>query len=233
MKQRTWWVLLAAGAALAFLVWLKADWLLARANRLILESPDRVEGLQIGPVIDALEIGPGDVVVDLGSGTGVFTRPLARAVGDAGVVYAVDINPELLAMVEESAKSLGLGNIRTILADEDDPRIPEPADLILICDTLHHIEGRAEYVRTLRRYLRPSGVLAVIDFRQGESPHLSSSMRYSLGELDGWMEAAGYEPAGRHDFLEDNFFVVYECPSCPGGPDERSLPAAPPPGALD
>jgi len=215
-----WWrraALTAAvlAASVFLLVWLYGDWLITQAYRITLEEPSRIANFQIDRVIDVLEIRPGQRVVDLGAGTGVFTRPFARATAPDGIVYAVDVNPELLKHVERTATEQHLSNIRTVLAEEADPRIPEPVDLIFICDTLHHIASRETYVATLRRYLKPGGRVAVIDFRQGSSPHLMGSMKYTLEQLDGWMLDAGYTVAGRHDFIDDNFFVVYRCAACP------------------
>jgi hypothetical protein len=82
-----------------------------------------------------------------------------------------------------------------------------------MCDTLHHISGRAEYLKNLRSYLKPGGRIAVIDFI--DSPHLFSSAKYSLSELEFWLTEAGYQPAGRYTFLQNNFFVIYACPTCP------------------
>ena len=213
---RRFLVVLVILLALAAVVWLGRDWLIAKAYLLVLESDDRVRGLRIERVIETLQVEPGDRVADIGAGTGLFSRPLARAVGEAGVIYAVDVNRELLEHIDRTAREEGIENIRTILAAEDDPRLPEAVDLVFICDTLHHIDGPGEYLGTLRGYLRPAGRVAVIDFREGASPHVSSSLRYSLEQLEEWMELAGYEPAGAHDFIDDNFFLIYECASCPG-----------------
>jgi ubiquinone/menaquinone biosynthesis C-methylase UbiE len=217
---RSWWKRAALTAALlvasaVLLVWLYGDWLITQAYRVTLEEPSRVASLQIDRVIEVLEIGPGQRVVDLGAGTGVFARPFAQAMSEGGIVYAVDVNRELLEHIGRTAEEEGIANILTVLADDDDPLIPEPVDLIFICDTLHHIPHRDSYVATLRRYLKPGGRVAVLDFQQGNSPHLMGSMKYTLEELDRWMLDAGYTVAGRHDFIDDNFFVVYRCESCP------------------
>ncbi len=195
--------LLFAGAS----AWLNREWVIARLYIGTLESQERVRDLQIDRVIGVLGVKPGERVADLGAGTGVFTRRWAQAVGPGGVVYAVDVNRELLEHIDETARKQGLGNVHTVLAGEDDPLIPEPVDLIFICDTFHHIGNRAEYLRNLRRYLRPSGRVAIIDFIR--SPHLRLFMKFSLQELDKWFQDAGYRSAGSYDFLEDQFFVVY------------------------
>lgn len=194
----------------------------------ILESADRVQKLQVERVVDQLEIASGAAVADLGSGSGLFTRPLARRVGEAGKVFAIDVDPDLLSHVEKTAARENLTNIVTVLAGEADPRIPEPVELILVVDTLHHIQARAHYIRNLRRYLRPGGRVAVIDFSDNW-PARHEGMRYDLSELEGWMSAAGFKRLAHYDYLEGNFFVVYGIDPEPGSARQgaRELPAEP------
>ena len=155
---------------LSFFTWLNREWIIGKVYLYTLESTDRVENLQVDRVIQALRLQTGQKVADVGAGTGVFSFPLAEALGDSGRVYAVD--------------------------------------LIFLCDTLHHIDNQAEYVKTLRKYLRAGRRVAVIDFGE-DSPHLLPSMKYSLLELKQWMQADGYELMEEHDFLQDNFFVIH------------------------
>ncbi len=175
----------------------------------LLESERRVEQLQVERVVEALQCSPGQKIADLGAGSGLFTRPMARKVGTEGKVYAIDIDPELLKHIEKTAQAAGLSNIQTVLAAEDDPKIPEPVDLIVIIDTLHHIGNQALYLKNLRRYLRPSGRIAVIDFSKNWPPS-HEEMKFSLDELEQWMRAAGFKRIEKHDFLENNFFVIYQ-----------------------
>lgn len=174
----------------------------------ILESAERVRKLQIDRVISALDIQPGQRVADLGAGSGLFTRPLARRVGATGIVYAVDIDRDLLEHIEETALEQDLPNILTVLASEFDPRIPEKVDLVLICDTLHQIKNADVYLRDLTRYLKVSARVAVIDY-SNEWPKRFEASKYTVGQLDGWMTAAGLRKSESYDFLDDNFFIVY------------------------
>src|SRR5262247_3310150 len=174
----------------------------------LLESERRIEGLQVDKVIESLKVKADDRVCDLGSGSGLFTRPMARKASGKGVVYAVDIDPELLKHVERAAQEQKLANIKPILASETDPKLPEPVDLITIIDTLHHIGDRGEYLKGLKKYLKPGGRIAIIDFSR-DWPAGHEKMIYTVTDLDGWMAAAGFKRIERHDFLDNNFFVVY------------------------
>jgi cyclopropane fatty-acyl-phospholipid synthase-like methyltransferase len=175
----------------------------------LLESERRVGDLQVERVIEALKIRPGQKVADLGAGSGLFTRPLAKKVGGKGVVYAIDIDPELLKYIEKTAQAEKLSNIRTVMGSETDPKLPEPADLIVIIDTLHHIENQPTYMKNLKRYLRPEGRIAIIDFTN-DWPAGHEQMKYTLDDLEKWMKAAGYTRVEKHDFLHNDFFVVYK-----------------------
>jgi ubiquinone/menaquinone biosynthesis C-methylase UbiE len=173
-----------------------------------LEGAERVARMQVPRVVEALELKPGMKVADVGSGSGLFTRPIAKAVQPGGMAYAVDIDEALLKIVDRSAREQQIGNIRTVLAAADDPKLPEPVDLIFICDALHHIGGQAAYLKNLRQYLRPSGRVAIIDFSTSW-PQGHEKMQYSVAELDGWMKDAGFRRAQAFDWLDNSFFHVY------------------------
>jgi len=174
----------------------------------ILESADRVRKLQVERVVEVLNLKPGEVVADLGAGSGLFTRPIAREVGPSGTVYAIDIDSVLLAHIEETARREGLNNIETVQANEYDPRIPEEVNLVLICDTLHHIDNRPAYLKALRRYLKPGGRIAIIDLEKNWPPGHDLN-KFTVSELLTWMGDAGFRVDQRFDFLEDNFFITF------------------------
>jgi cyclopropane fatty-acyl-phospholipid synthase-like methyltransferase len=174
----------------------------------ILEGAERVAKLQVPRVVETLGLKPGGLVADLGSGSGLFTRPIARAVAPNGIAYAVDIDEALLTIVERSAREAGLGNVRTVLAAPDDPKLPQPVDLVFICDALHHFGDKPAYLKMLPRYVTPGGRIAVIDFEE-DWPAGHDRMRYTPADLDTWMKAAGFTRVGSYDFLENSFFVLY------------------------
>jgi ubiquinone/menaquinone biosynthesis C-methylase UbiE len=175
----------------------------------LLESERRISGLQVDKVIETLKVKPGQRIADIGAGSGLFTRPLAHKVGSKGVVYAVDVDAELIKHVEKTARQQQLTNIRMILAPESDPKLPEPVDLIVIIDTLHHIASQPAYLKGLKRYLRRGGRIAIIDFSH-EWPAGHEKMKYTLDDLEAWMKAAKFKRTEKYEFLSNDFFVVYK-----------------------
>jgi len=181
----------------------------AREYIKILEDPHRIDRLRPAEIIQTIGLKPGDTVADIGSGSGLFTRAMARAVAPGGKVYAVDIDKDLLAHVAKAAAELGIANITTVLAPEDSPSLPPGSlDVALICDTLHHIARRQVYLANLKTCLKAGGRLVIIDFSDGW-PAGHESMHFSLSELDGWTSAAGYQKVAEYDSIEGNFFRIY------------------------
>lgn len=174
----------------------------------VMEGERRVSELQVGKVIETLKIKPNTKVADIGAGSGLFTKPLAKAVGTQGIVYAAEIRQDLVDYLAQQAREAKLGNVRALLASEDDPRLPEPVDLMVIVDTLHHIKSQPAYLKNLRRHLAAGGRIAVIDFK-ADYPANHEHLKYTLNDLEGWMRDAGFVRAESHDFLTGNFFVIY------------------------
>jgi arsenite methyltransferase len=175
-----------------------------------LENPDRVAGLQVERVIGVLGVTPGMRIADLGAGTGIFTVPFAKAAGSTGKVYAIDVDAALLAIVAEKAKAAGVTTIETIVAGANDPKLPEPVDLLFICDTMHHLPNQADYVKQFGKLLRPGGRVVVIDFAEGKWPAGHESFTITPKQVDAWMQAAGFTRSATHTFLATNFFHVYQ-----------------------
>lgn len=173
-----------------------------------LDSEARAKQLQVPKVIETLKLSTGQLVADIGAGSGLFARPLAKAVGEKGKVFAVDIEPAMLKHIEKTAQEQQIANLHTVLAAENDPKLPEPVDLIIIVNTLHHIANQDAYLKKLRGYLRPGGRIAVIDFTE-RWPAGAQKMKYTQEELAAWMKGAEFTLKEKHDFLDNNFFVIY------------------------
>jgi ubiquinone/menaquinone biosynthesis C-methylase UbiE len=176
-----------------------------------LDTPQRVAGLKIDDVIAKLRIAPGQVVADIGAGTGLFEGALAAAVTPTGTVYAVDVEQGLLDRITLRARDLKVANVRVVLGKFTDPALPaRNVELALINDVLHHIEDRAAYLKSLATYVAPAGRIAIIDFRPGQGGHLNQpELRVTKEQTDGWMAAAGFKPSEEIDLFTDKWFVVY------------------------
>jgi arsenite methyltransferase len=174
------------------------------------EGFNRDQWQQPQKVIESLALRPGDHVADLGSGSGYFTFRLAEAVGSQGKVYAVDVDREMNDLVAKASKGKNTGNVELILARPDDPMLPPMGiDLVFTVNTYHHFENRVTYFQRVRKYLRPGGRIAVIDFDrrawfEGMWKH------YTPAEfIKREMEQAGYRLQRELTFLDRQSFLIF------------------------
>jgi SAM-dependent methyltransferase len=174
----------------------------------IFEDPNRERNLQIDRVMDILGVKPGSRVADIGAGSGWFTVRAARRVGEGGLVYAVEINPDYLKHIEERAAREGLANVRTVLGKEDDPLLPEGGvDVVLLLKTYHEVAQPVMLLKNSRRAMRPGARLGVID-RNGKGDD------HGVGADTVVKEAAraGFELVEQYDFVKPDgmdYFLVF------------------------
>jgi predicted methyltransferase len=114
------------------------------------DNPGRAERLQINRVMDTLGISPGRNVADIGAGSGFFTVLAARRVGDTGMVYAEDINPDSIQHIDARVKKEGLHNVKTVLGKPDEALLPAPVDAVLLLKTYHEVAEPVVLFRNLR-----------------------------------------------------------------------------------
>jgi len=165
-------------------------------------------------VIESLDIEAGDRVAEIGAGGGYWLRWLSDAVGPDGRVYAVEVEAELVAELEEIVADEELGNVEVVFGAYDDPRLPDgEIDLAMTCLTYHHIEDRIAYFERLRADLRPGGRVAHLDDR----PDSPAPISWFQGEghwtdptlIDSEMGAAGYAAKSDFDFLPAQSFQIF------------------------
>jgi ubiquinone/menaquinone biosynthesis C-methylase UbiE len=174
-----------------------------------MDKPDRV--LKIDEVIEKLKLKPGDIVADIGAGSGVFSIPMAKAIAPNGILYAVDIDQKMLDYVAARAKKEGVTNLRTVLGEYDDPKLPvKDADVAFFHRVLHMIEHRQIYVNATAKYLKPDGRFVVIDKNREDSP--DSWMWLNQSDVDTWMAAISFYPAEKFAVFDDRYFVSYQRP---------------------
>jgi ubiquinone/menaquinone biosynthesis C-methylase UbiE len=180
-----------------------------------LESPQRIAGQKVDEVLAKLALRPGSVVTDIGAGSGLFTRPLAKAVAPGGTVYAVDIQQDLLDYINQRDRQEHIQNVKTVLGEFTDPKLPSrDVDLALINDVLHHIENRAAYLKTLGTYMNKSGRIAIIEMNKDDpnTPHRKQAeLLVSRQEIDQWMSDAGFKQVQEFPelFPGTKWFLVY------------------------
>ncbi len=174
-----------------------------------MDNPHRV--LKVDEVIARLGLKPGDVVADIGSGSGSFSIPMAKAVAPNGILYAVDIDQAMLDHVSARAKAAGATNLRTVLGEYDDPKLPvKNVDVAFFHRVLHMIEHRQAYLNATAKYLKPDGRVVVIDKNRDDSP--DSWMWLNEADVDSWMAAIAFYPAQHFAVFDDKYFVVYQRP---------------------
>jgi ubiquinone/menaquinone biosynthesis C-methylase UbiE len=132
-----------------------------------LENPERLARIRPHELVRRLEVAPGSVVVDLGTGTGNLLAALSKAVGPRGRVIAGDIFPDFLDRARARAKSEGLTNIDFVPGTETDPKLPNAkADLIIVLDAYHHFDYPEKMLAAIHRALKPGGRLAIIEYHK-------------------------------------------------------------------
>jgi cyclopropane fatty-acyl-phospholipid synthase-like methyltransferase len=174
----------------------------------VFDDPARDAWQKPEQVIAALALDPHALVADIGAGTGYFAMRLARSLLN-GRVFAIDIEPDMVRYLEQRAAGADIGNLRAILAAADDPRIPEPVDLILIVDTYHHIGQRLDYFKRLAPRLRANGRIVVIDFKLDSPVGPPKRHRLAPQTVIEELDRAGFALAQQHDFLSYQYFLVF------------------------
>jgi ubiquinone/menaquinone biosynthesis C-methylase UbiE len=177
----------------------------------VFDDPARDEWQKPAALVSALGLAPGATVADLGAGTGYLSRYLAASVGPGGTVLAVDTEPNLVRHLRDRAEKERTPNVVPVLASADNPRLPAGGvDVVLILDSYHHLDDRLTYARGLRRFLRPDGRIAIIDWQKRPLP-VGPEMDHKLARehvLDE-MNQAGYELAAEPDVLPYQYFLIF------------------------
>ncbi len=177
----------------------------------VLEGPDRDAWQMPGEIMDALGIGDGSVVGDLGAGGGWFTVRLARRVGPNGLVYAEDVQREMVDAIERRVAREGLRNVRTVLGEDHDPKLPaEALDAVLMVDAYNEVQDRVQLLANIREALKPNGRLGVVDFKlEGGGPGPPMEERVDPATVVADAEAAGLRLLADERFLPFQYLLVF------------------------
>jgi predicted methyltransferase len=189
-----------------------------------LERPSRIPGLKLNEVIAALQLKPGDVVADIGAGSGAFTIAFAKAVAPSGTAFAVDIWPEQLEYISQKAQREHVSTLRTILAARDNPRLPpNTVDVVFFHDVFHNVNDRQGYLKLLAAQLKPGGRIAIIE-QEFDDPIAKKwdrpEDRITPQQVTGWMASVGFSLFAEFDMFKgvnnpegtgmpERWFVIY------------------------
>ena len=177
-----------------------------------LEGPDRAEWQSPERIMDALGVGEGVVVADLGAGSGWFTIRLAGRVGPNGIVYAEDIQRQMIDSITRRVERLGLKNVRTVLGTPNDPRLPAGTlDAVLIVDSYHEMEQPVALLKNVARSLKADGRIGIVNFtKDGGGPGPAIEYRVDPERVIADARAAGLELQSRPNFLKYHYMLVFE-----------------------
>ena len=175
-----------------------------------LDKPDRAAWQKPEAVVAALDLRGTETVVDVGAGSGYFTFPMARKLA-TGKVVAMDIEPEMIRHIHHKAMTEGVKNIEVLLGKPADPSLPAGADVIFVCDVLHHVADRTLWLAKLSAEMKPGARLALIEFKEGKLPEgPPESAKIPRAELVRLLTAAGLALDGeKADLLPYQTFLVF------------------------
>ncbi len=181
---------------------LGADWL-DRTEREREEAPSKA--------VAALGLRPGDVVADVGAGSGYYSVLLSRAVGATGKVYATDIQPQMLDLLRQKLRRERITNVEAVLATETDPRLAAASlDVAILVDVYHELSYPQATMRSLARALKPGGRLVLVEFRK-EDPRvpIREEHKMSVDEARRELEADGFRLDRVIDVLPWQHILVF------------------------
>jgi tRNA A58 N-methylase Trm61 len=177
-----------------------------------LERPEREDEEDPAKVIDALELRNGEVVADLGAGSGYFSFRIAPKVGTTGKVLAVDIQNEMLETIRKRASESGVTNVQAVQDTETDPHLPLNAvDLVLMVDVYHELAYPFEVMTKVREALKPGGRVVFVEYRK-EDPavHIKEVHKMSVVQLEKEMQAVGLVHVKTVETLPLQHIVIFE-----------------------
>ncbi len=146
-----------------------------------LERREREQEERPDLVLKALQLRPGDLVADIGCGTGYFSWRMAQAIGEKGLVYGVEIQKEMLALLDAQMKHRGVQNVQGVQGTTTDPKLPGPVDLVLMVDVYHEFDQPFEMMESICKQLKPGGRVVFIEYR-GEDPSVPIKPLHKMTE---------------------------------------------------
>jgi ubiquinone/menaquinone biosynthesis C-methylase UbiE len=198
--------------------WQGAEWLF-RETRVDEEQPEAM--------LDALKIPRGATVADVGAGAGYHSIRLARRVGPRGTVLATDVQPEMLRMLRDNARTAGVTNIKPLRATPSDTKLPnETVDLILMVDVYHECTDPEGVLQGLFKALKTAGRLVLVEFRgEDDWVPIKPEHKMTLDQVRREVEPQGFVFKDSLEFLPWQHVIIFEKPAQTGSASDKAKPA--------
>ena len=164
-------------------------------------------------IMDRLHLGAGDIVADIGAGSGYFTIPFASRVGDKGLVFAEEIQIEMINYISKKVEDLELKNIRVIFGKPEDPSLLDNFfNLVFLANTYHELDKPFLMLENIKKDLRFSGRLAIIDWDPAKQSPFGPPIEAKVPEntLIKEVERSGFELIEKHNFMPYHYFLVFK-----------------------
>jgi SAM-dependent methyltransferase len=174
----------------------------------VFDDPERDKWQLPDRVVEALNIGPKDVVADIGAGTGYFSFRIAKAQPSAKV-YAADVEKDMLDFLAKESNRQNCKNVIPFEIKTTKPELPEKISIVLVVDTFHHIDSRVQYFKDLRSSLSANCRIAIIDFTDKSPVGPPKDHRIDRKEVIAELEDAGFHLSKEHSFLPNQYFLEF------------------------
>jgi ubiquinone/menaquinone biosynthesis C-methylase UbiE len=183
----------------------------------IFEGEGREKYQKPDEVIRQMDLAPGDVVCEVGAGSGYFTPYLSKAVGSTGKVYAEDPQPEFLELLKQKKEKQGLENVEIVLGTYTDTNLPDgDCDVTFVLDAYHHFEWPKTMLDAMKRDTRRDGRLVIVDWYRRQNPIFDmwkiDALKHLRLDVDGVIaeiESHGWKHADTRRFLDHQFLAVF------------------------
>jgi len=175
------------------------------------EDPERVKWQKPAEVVKAMDLRFGDVVADIGAGTGYFTRLFAIAVGTEGKALGLDIEESMVNYMKNDAKKLGFNNYEAKVVRTDNAGLaPNSVDVVFLSNTYHHIANRVDYFKAVAKGFKKDGRVIIVDFYKDTDFGPPRDHKLAKAVVLKEMEEAGYRLIKSHNELEHQYFLEFK-----------------------
>ena len=195
-----------------------ADWL---------ERPEREEEEKTEQMVDALKLREGEVVADIGVGSGYVARKIAKRIGPSGLIYGVDIQQEMLDVLAKRMAMFRIATVKPILGETNDPKLPpESCDTMIMVDVYHEFDQPYEMITAMVKALKPGGRIVFVEYR-GEDPTVPIKAVHKMTEaqMKKEMSIQPLEHVETIGTLPWQHIIVFRKPAKSAARGEHSVPS--------